>query len=167
MSVAIPTKRYNVCRKKNCRNTADARWRIWIRDFSMPIYASPHFACVFMVQHTVVWNKQELRRKYWATRSSFRLFACTAHSFACSALFASLARSAALTHWLTPELVGKWKIRWLILLCFFMLWTIVKMGMMKKWQALCLCLFLLVLGQRKPIKCRLSGKQNDYRGQKE
>ena len=51
MSVAIPTKRYNVCRKKNCRNTADARWRIWIRDFSMPIYASPHFACVFMVQH--------------------------------------------------------------------------------------------------------------------
>ena len=30
---------------------------------------------------TVVWNKQEQRRKYWATHSSIRLFARTAHSF--------------------------------------------------------------------------------------
>ena len=28
---------------------------------------------------TVVWNKQEWRRKYWATRSSVRTFARTAH----------------------------------------------------------------------------------------
>ena len=49
---------------------------------------------------TVVWNKQELGRKYWATRSSVRWFARPArpaHSFACSALLALLARSAALT----------------------------------------------------------------------
>merc|ERR1712081_71167 len=46
---------------------------------------------------TVVWNKQEWRRKYWATRSSLRSFACTAHSFACYGLLASLVPSAALT----------------------------------------------------------------------
>ena len=38
---------------------------------------------------TLVWINQEYRRKYWASRSS----AHTAHSFACSALLASLARS--------------------------------------------------------------------------
>ena len=46
-------------------------------------------------------NHQD-RLEYWATRSSVRSFARTAHSFACSALLASLARSAALT----PSLVG-------------------------------------------------------------
>ena len=40
-------------------------------------------------------------RKYWATRSSVRSFARTAHSFACSGLFALLVSSAALTHSLT------------------------------------------------------------------
>ena len=30
-------------------------------------------------QRTVVWNKQESRRKYWATRSSVRSLARTAH----------------------------------------------------------------------------------------
>ena len=35
--------------------------------------------------------------KYWATRSSVRSFARTAHSFACSGQLASLAPSAALT----------------------------------------------------------------------
>ena len=53
--------------------------------------------------------RQEPKCKYWATR--------TAHSFACSALLASLVRSAALccahlfTYSLTPELMGKWMIR--------------------------------------------------------
>ena len=51
------------------------------------------------------------RVKYWAIRSSVRSFARTAHSFACSALLASLARSAALirslARSLTPELMGK------------------------------------------------------------
>ena len=42
-------------------------------------------------------NNQECRCLYWATRSSVRSFARTAHSFACSALLALLARSAALT----------------------------------------------------------------------
>ena len=37
------------------------------------------------------------RLKYWATRSSVRSFARTAHSFACSGLLALLAPSAALT----------------------------------------------------------------------
>ena len=35
---------------------------------------------------TVGQNNQESRQKYWATRSSVRLFARTAHLFACSAL---------------------------------------------------------------------------------
>ena len=46
---------------------------------------------------TVVWNRQEWRRKYWATRSSVYSFARTAHSFACSGLLVLLAPSAALT----------------------------------------------------------------------
>ena len=46
---------------------------------------------------TVVWSKQEKRRKYWATPSSVRSFGRTGHSFACSGLHASLAPSAALT----------------------------------------------------------------------
>ena len=58
----------------------------------------------FRHQRTMVWNKQESRRKYWATRSSIRSFARTAHSFACSGLLASLAPSAALTHSLTRSL---------------------------------------------------------------
>ena len=40
-------------------------------------------------RRTMVWNKQELRCKYWATRSSARSFACTDHSFACFGLLAS------------------------------------------------------------------------------
>ena len=38
----------------------------------------------------MVENSQEYRLKYWATRSSVRSFARTAHSFACSGLLASL-----------------------------------------------------------------------------
>ena len=63
---------------------------------------------------TMVDNSQEYRLKYWATRSSVRLFACTAHSFACTAhsfacsgLLASLAPSAALTRSHARSLVGK------------------------------------------------------------
>ena len=74
--------------------------------------------------HTMVQKSQESRRKYWATCSSIRLFACTAHSFACSLLLALLAHSAALicliarsfTHAL-PSLWGKWMIR-----CLKMTW---------------------------------------------
>ena len=48
---------------------------------------------------TVGQNNKEYRLEYWATRSSLlaRSFACTTHLFACSALLASLARSAAHT----------------------------------------------------------------------
>ena len=46
---------------------------------------------------TVGQNNQEYRLQYWATRSSVRLFARTAHLFACSALLASLVCSAALS----------------------------------------------------------------------
>ena len=62
------------------------------------------------VLSTVVWISQEYRRKYWATRSSVRSFARTAHSFAGSGLLASLAPSTALARSLTsltPSLVGK------------------------------------------------------------
>ena len=53
---------------------------------------------------TMVQISQESRRKYWATRSSVRSFARTAHSFACSGLLASLAPSAALTRSLARSL---------------------------------------------------------------
>ena len=61
-----------------------------------------------------LWNR---RVEYRAICSSVRLFARTAHSFTCSALLASLVRSAALrrlvpllAHSLPPELVGQWNI---------------------------------------------------------
>ena len=41
---------------------------------------------------TVVQNNQKYRLKYWATHSSVRLFARTAHSFACTALLTALTR---------------------------------------------------------------------------
>ena len=44
------------------------------------------------------WINQESRRKYWATRSSVRLFARNAQSFTYSALLTSLTHSAALIH---------------------------------------------------------------------
>ena len=53
---------------------------------------------------TVVDNSQEYRRKYWATRSSVRSFARTAHSFAWCGLLASIALSAALTRLLARSL---------------------------------------------------------------
>ena len=53
---------------------------------------------------TVVWIKQESRRKYWANRSSVRSSALTAHSFTCSGLLSSLAPSAALTRLLARSL---------------------------------------------------------------
>ena len=74
------------------------------------------------LQCIVGQNNQESRLEYWATRSSVRSFARTAHSFACSALVALLACSTALICLLacslTPELVGKLMIRWLFLLFF-------------------------------------------------
>ena len=52
----------------------------------------------------MVQISEKSRRKYWATRSSVRSFARTAHSFACSGLLASLAPSAALTRSLARSL---------------------------------------------------------------
>ena len=60
-----------------------------------------------LLHPTMVDNSQEYRLKYWATRSSVRSFARTAHSFARS-----------LTS-LTPSLVGKW-------MFFFLFSTIVQ-----------------------------------------
>ena len=56
------------------------------------------------MQCTMVDNSQKLGCKYWATRSSIRSFARTAHSFACSGLLASLTPSAALTRSLARSL---------------------------------------------------------------
>ena len=53
---------------------------------------------------TVGQNNQEYRLKYWATRSSVRSFTHTTHLFACSALLALLAHTAALTCLLTHSL---------------------------------------------------------------
>ena len=77
---------------------------------------------------TVGQNNQESRQQYWATRSSVRLFARTAHSFACSALLASLARSTALTRSLTHSLAlgtVNAMIGWVFFLCFSLFWPIV------------------------------------------
>ena len=56
---------------------------------------------------TVGQINQEYRLKYWATRSSVRLFARTAHSFACCGLLSSLAPSAALAHFAHSLAHGK------------------------------------------------------------
>ena len=53
----------------------------------------------------MVQNNQELRCKYWATRSSICPLARIGHSFACSALIASLMHSAALIHLLARSLI--------------------------------------------------------------
>ena len=53
------------------------------------------------------------RVEYWATRSSVRSFARTFHSSACSALLASLRRSAALIHLLACSLASLWESGWL------------------------------------------------------
>ena len=59
-----------------------------------------------MKQVTIVWNNQESRRKYWATRSSVRSFARTAHSFTRSALLASFTCSIALIRLLARSLIN-------------------------------------------------------------
>ena len=53
-----------------------------------------------------LWNP---RVEYWAIRSPVPSFARTAHSFACSALLASLARPAALTRSLARSLRSSWE----------------------------------------------------------
>ena len=86
---------------------------------------------------TVGQNNQEYRWVYWATRSSVRSFACTAYSFACSALLALLTRSAALTRSLAHSLRSvrllprSWDSEWWdgnLFCVFFLFWTIVKRG---------------------------------------
>ena len=75
---------------------------------------------------------QEPRRKYWATRLSVCLFACTAQSFACSILLAWLARSASLTRSLACSLCSnpclcesEWFDDHFFSVFFFLFWTIV------------------------------------------
>ena len=55
---------------------------------------------------TVIQSSQKLGRKYWTVRSLIRLFARTAHTFACFALLALLMRSAALIRSLTHSRAG-------------------------------------------------------------
>ena len=62
-------------------------------------------------QCTVDQKSQEQGRKYWATRSSIRLFTNTTHSFACFALLTLLARSAVLNCSLAHSLTHSHLIR--------------------------------------------------------
>ena len=71
----------------------------------IPVLWSP-IPWVWILHGTVGQNNQKYRLKYWAIHSSLHSFAPTAHSFACSALLALLARSAALTL-LTPSHMGQ------------------------------------------------------------
>ena len=84
---------------------------------------------------TVVQNSKELGREYWATRSSAHSLTCTAHSFACYALHALLARSAAFTHLLARSLCSLSRSYFI---CFFSLfWTIVRcLAGTKAWREL-------------------------------
>ena len=62
---------------------------------SVPNFSTNFFKFVVAASlRTVGQNNQKYRLKYWATRSSVRSFARTAHSFACSGLLALLASSA-------------------------------------------------------------------------
>ena len=64
----------------------------WYLDYGEPAWRSQALKSLEGMR-TMVDNSQEYRLKYWATRSSVRLFARTAHSFARTAHFAhSLAR---------------------------------------------------------------------------
>ena len=66
-------------------------------------------------RRTMVQKNQEYGYEYRATGSSVCWFACTTHSFACSALLALLTHSAACTHsfarFLTHSLPGTWLIK--------------------------------------------------------
>ena len=72
---------------------------------------------------TVGQNDPEYRLKYWATCSSIRSFARTAHLFPRSALLASLARSTPFTRSLARGAVNDWMA--FFFLYFFPFWTIV------------------------------------------
>ena len=65
--------------------------------------------CNLYYPFTMVDDSQEYRLQYWATCSSVRSFARTAHSFACPGLLASLVRSAALTRSLVRSLPSSWE----------------------------------------------------------
>ena len=67
---------------------------------ALDLSVAPFLAC----RCSVGQNNPGNRLEYWATRSSVRSFACTAHFFACSGLLASLAPSAALNRSLARSL---------------------------------------------------------------
>ena len=82
---------------------------LWDSALVQIIFTS-NLSFVFFPQCTMVWNKQELRRKYWATRSSVRSHrslvrllrtARFARALRCAHSFARLLTL------LTPSLVGK------------------------------------------------------------
>ena len=76
----------------------------------------PVCTSVTMDPHNVGQNNQEPTLQQGAARSSVRSFARTAHYFACSALLASLARSAALIRSLARSLRSRsrwWESEWL------------------------------------------------------
>ena len=81
--------------------------------------------------NSMVQNNRESRLQYWAICSSVCTFANTAHSFACSTLLASQARSAVLTRLLARSLCSlprSWGSEWLdghFSCVFFLFWTIV------------------------------------------
>ena len=81
---------------------------------------------------TMGQNNQELRLKYWATRSSNRLFARTTHLLSYSTLLALLACSIALTrslaHFAHSLARGKVNDYMAIYSVFFLFSTIVKRG---------------------------------------
>jgi hypothetical protein len=95
------------CFEPQCSAVQANEWAVHASKQMNGRASGPILQSVFLAvldHSTVVWNKQESRRKYWATRSSVRSFARTAHSFACSGLLASLAPSAALTRSLARSL---------------------------------------------------------------
>ena len=94
---------------ENLFQQADDDEKGWLNgnQFSLTLKVRPN-GIIFRMKEMVSWmevkevrpvhhgNSQELGHNYWVSRSSVRLFARTAHSFACSKLLALLTCSAAL-----------------------------------------------------------------------
>ena len=97
---------------------------IWVLNGSGPQFIDVELTGDMKWIHgTMVQNNKEARCKYWATRLSVCSFACTAHSFTCSALLAALTSLLACSLRSLPLL---WESEWWVVFVFFLLfWTIV------------------------------------------
>ena len=94
--------------------------------FSSPFtssFSSPSFTPWSSSSSNALWARKT-KNADWSTGLFAHPFPRTAHSFACSALLALLARSAALIHFFAYEKVNDWMATYSV---FFLYWTIVQL----------------------------------------